>query len=311
MRTLPQIILFLIFAFNHPVSAQDTDTDSAVKVELIDAGAEPRHIVRFSPQVGHKQTAEMIIEMQQKMSLGGAQMPSQEIPAQEIPAQKMTIVIEVTDVSPEGNISFKFEYTDMEVVADPNNPSPIAANMQKMLEPMIGATGRGVVSNRGFTQEGEFDVPDGLNAQLKQMLAGMKDAMNRLSSPVPAEAIGQGAKWRVTQNMVANGMKITQTSTHQIKTIDTNGFDMLVTISQNAKPQEIQNPMLPAGTKLKLDSLQSSGSGNATINQSSIFPLASQAKISVVAHMTINAAGQTQKMKTDMKMGVSLKQIGE
>ncbi|MCM2373360.1 hypothetical protein [Aporhodopirellula aestuarii] len=299
-------VLIALLAIAQPASGQDADEAPEIVVELIEPGSAPRRVVRFTPQVGDKQTAEMIIDMQQKVSLGGAPMPSQAIPP-----QKMTMEIQVTDITAEDNIRFEFQYTDMKVVDDPNNPSPIAETMEKMLAPMIGATGRGIVTNRGLTQQGELDIPAGLNPQIKQMLEGMKDAMNRLSSPLPIEAIGQGAKWRVIQNLEANGMKLTQTSTHEITSMTGDGFEMSVSVSQNADPQEIQNPMLPAGTTLKLDSLKSSGSGTTKIEESSIFPIASEVSINTVANMSIDVAGQNQKMQTDIQMGMKLNQVGE
>ncbi|EMI41231.1 hypothetical protein [Rhodopirellula sp. SWK7] len=292
--------------FAPTAKSEDAVEGLGIEVKLVDAGGEPRRLVRLSPEVGQIQEADMIIEMKQQISLGGAAMPSQPIPA-----QKMTMKVEVTDVSSDGDISFDFEYTDMKVVDDPNNPSPIAATLEKMLEPMIGSTGRGVVTNRGITKQGEFDIPEDLSPQLKQMLAGMKDAMNRLSSPVPEEAIGDGAQWKVIQRIVANGMKLTQTSTHTITNLSGTGFEMSVEIEQKADPQEIENPMLPAGTKLKLDSLESTGSGKTTISESAIFPASSKVTVHTVSSMSIDAAGQNQKMKTDMTMGMSLQPIGE
>lgn len=288
------------------VRSEEVTEPPKISVELVEPGIEPRRAIRFTPELGAKQSAEMIIDMQQKVSLGGTAMPSQTIPP-----QKMIIETEVTEVAANGDISFQFEYTDMKVVDDPNNPSPIAATMEQMLAPMIGATGNGVVTNRGLTRKGKLNIPEGLAPQLKNMLEGMKDAMNRLSSPVPEEAIGKGAQWKVVQRLVANGMTLTQTSTHTITDMTEDGFEMSIALDQNADGQQIENPMLPAGTKLNLDSLDSTGSGTTTVVAGSIFPTNSNVSMNTVANMSINVAGQDQKMKTEMTMKMSLRELVE
>jgi hypothetical protein len=292
--------------FTSSLQAEELQAKPGITVELLEPGNAPLREVRFKPAVGSKQTAEMIMKMNQVVSVGGNKMPSQSIPP-----QKMVIEIVVTDIADNGDISFDFTYTDVQVIDDPNNPSPIAKTIEDMLKPLIGAKGRGIVSDCGITRKGEFDIPAGLNPAIKQMLEGMKDSMNRLSSPVPSEPIGTGAKWEVIQEIEANGMKLTQTSTHEIETMDEKGFQIKIDVSQQADPQEIQNPALPAGTTLKLDDLQTSGGGRSTVIESSIFPESSEVAIETTVDMSINVANQVQKMQTAVTMEIQLNPVAE
>ncbi len=303
---LAAFMVFVLVGHSPTASSQDEVDDLGVEVTLISAGNEPRRAVRFSPEVGQIQKSDLIVKMSQKILVGGMAMASQPIPP-----QKMTMETKVTDVSSDGDISFEFEYTNMKVIDDPNRPSPIAATLEKMLEPMIGSTGQGVVTNRGMTRSGKFNVPDDLSPQLKQLLAGMEDAMNRLSSPVPEEAIGEGAQWKITQRVVANGMKLTQTSIHTVTSMSKDGFEMSVKLEQEAESQVITNPMLPAGTKLKLDSLVSDGTAEITVEEAAVFPVSSKMKIDSNSNMSIDAAGQTQKMTTEITMEMSLQTVDE
>jgi len=307
----PSIPYYLCFVlcylhFAHPLQAETVVEKPGVSIELLEPGNAPRREVRFTPQVGDKQTAEMIIKMEQVMSMNGNKMPSQNVPA-----QRMVMQVEVTDVATNGDISFDYTYTDVGVVDDPNNPSPIAETIRTMLKPMIGATGRGIMSNCGVMKKGEFDIPEGLAPSIKQMLGGMQDSMNKLSSPVPTEPVGVGAKWQVLQELEVNGMKLTQTSTHEIESIDDNGFQMSVEISQQADPQEVKNPMLPAGTSLQLDSLKSSGEGSSKVLESSLFPVSSKVAIETTVDMSIVVADQKQKIQTEMKMEMELSPVAE
>lgn len=272
-----------------------------VTVELIEPGTSPHREIRFKPAKGAKQTAVMTIKMNQSISMQGNKLPSQNVPP-----QKITMEISVNDVAANGDIGFDFKYTDLQVVDDPNNPSPIAETLRTNLKPLIGASGSGIVTDRGFTKKGELNIPKELAPQLKQMLEGMKDSMNRLSSPVPAEPIGLGGKWRVIQDVNANGMQLKQTSIHEITKIDANGFTMGVRITQDAQPQEIKNAALPAGTTLNLESLNTTGEGTSSISSASIFPSNSEIQIASKVEMALSVQGQNQKMTTDLTMEMTL-----
>ncbi|TWU46043.1 hypothetical protein Q31b_12210 [Novipirellula aureliae] len=307
-RSFPFYLCFVLcyLQFASPMQAETVAEKPGVSVDLLEPGSSPRREVRFTPQVGDKQTAVMTVKMDQSINVNGNKMPSQSVPA-----QKMVMLVEVTEVATNGDISFDYTYTDVDVVDDPNNPSPLAETIRTMLKPMIGATGRGIVSNCGVMQKGEFDIPEGLAPSIKQMLEGMQDSMDKLSSPVPTEAIGMGAKWQVVQKLEVNGMKLTQTSTHEIESIDDNGFQMKIGVSQKADPQEIKNAMLPAGTSMQLDSLTSSGEGSSKILESSLFPISSKVAIETIANMSIVVADQTQKMQTEMKMEMQVNPVSE
>ncbi len=276
----------------------------AVTVELIEAGTAPLRELRLAPKKDATQTAVMTMGMKQAMSIGG-----QQIPAQNIPATKITIKTSIENVAENGDIAFTYSYTEVDIVDDPANPSPLADIMQSTVKPMVGTTGHIVVTNRGFTQRAELDIPAGVPAQLQQMLEGMKNSMSQMSSPLPAEPVGVGGKWRVVQTMNANGLQLKQTSIHEITQLSEHGFAMDVSVTQNADPQEIKNDALPPGTNIKLKSLKSTGSAKSTIELGSVFPIQTSMKITSQTAMSVEAAGQNQDMTTEMKMDLTLEPL--
>ncbi len=286
------------------LSAHGADPAKPIKVELIEAGMAPLQTIRYSPRVGETQTAEMTISLDMSMSVAGNAMP-----VQVIPSQKVTFDSTVDDINANGDIKFSFIYTSAEVVDDPKEPSPLAPMLNDMIKSLVGATGSVVVTNRGITKSAEFNVPDGMAPQLKQLLDGMKESMNRISSPVPSEPIGMGAKWTVTQDLVANGMHLVQTSDHEIIKLEPGGFTMKVKVQQAAEPQEIKNPALPPGTTVALVSLDTEGKGTSQVETASLIPIQSSITISTKNTMDIDTAGQKQQMVTDMKMAMELETL--
>lgn len=138
-------------------SDERTDDKSAVVVELIEPGASPRSEIRFKPKSGDKFKIGMKMKMTQTMTIDG-----NKLPAPVVPTQKFTIQIVIKDVDSTGEITMEYEYVDFEILDDPKNPSPIAAQIEEMLKPMIGTKGSVVLSNRGVTRKGDIQLTEGI-----------------------------------------------------------------------------------------------------------------------------------------------------
>jgi hypothetical protein len=286
------------------VRSQETTPEAAIVVELLDAGAAPYRELRFAPLQGTKQVAVMTMKMNQSMTIAG-----QAIPARNVPANKTTIESTVDKIFENGDIGLKFTYTDIVIVDDPANPSPLAAMMKTMMQPLIGTSGNVIVTNRAVTRQVDMLIPEGVSNQLKLMIDGMKSAMNQISSPLPEEAVGLGGKWRVVQNINANGLQIKQTSVHEITELRENGFTMSVTLTQEAEPQEVKNAALPPGAKVALKSLRSKGSGKSTIKLDSMLPSTASVELTSQTAMGVEIGGQTQDLTTDMKMEMTIEPL--
>jgi hypothetical protein len=101
-------------------------------------------------------------------------------------------------------------------------------------------------------------------------------------------------------------MQITQTSVHEITELDSNGFAMSISVTQDAVPQEIKNPALPAGAVLKLETLDTMGTGTSSLSTTSIFPVKSNLQIETKEDMAVTIAGQNQKLTTELTMEMNL-----
>lgn len=282
-------------------SAEGAQTEQA-QVKLVEAGSSPRQTFRFQPKVGSKQSFVMLMNMQQKMVVGGNAMPTPVLPT-----QKFTIAVEVADVSTEGDIRSDWIYQDIEILDEGDTPKAVADKMRELMKPLAGMSGSVVVSNRGFTKKVNFEMPQGVEPQLRQMLSGMMDSMDKLSAPVPEEAIGAGAIWKVNQQVTANGLSLDQVATYKVVSIDKQGYHLDIGVEQVAKEQWINPPNLPPTTKIKLRSLDSSGTGTMTLASELLMPRDSDLDLKSDTAMQIVAGQQTQDMTTNMTMKMSIK----
>ncbi len=272
-----------------------------LKVELISPGTGPRKELRFQPKVGSKQKMTMTMTMTQEVSVDGNKLP---VPA--VPGQQFTVDFEIKEVASNGDVTYGFTFSDVKLVNEEGAVAAAATALKAMLKPMVGATGTGQVTNRGLTKSATFDLPENAPAQLKSMIDSMKDSISRISSPLPTEAVGVGAQWKVTQDLNSGGIQMTQTSTHELKSITNDGFDVAIKIQQDAGEQEVQTAMMPVGAKMKLNSMKSSGEGISSMVFTSLNPRKSQVKVMSDASMKMTIGGNEQAMEfsTTMEMSV-------
>ncbi len=276
------------------VQSAETSENSDVVVELISPGEMPRKEIRFQPKSGQTESIIMTMKMDQKITIDGNALPS---PA--TPTQKFTMKVSIKDVASDGDVTSEIEFANIELVDDPQSPSPLGPIMMNLLRPMIGSKGSAVVSNRGLTKKSEFKFNEGLAPQLKLMLDGMMDSVGKISSPVPVEPIGVGGKWKVVQKLTTNGMTLKQISTHELTKRTADGFEITTEISQQADPQEVKSPLLPAGAKMNLESLSTEGKGMSAFRFASIMPAKADSSVASNAAMTVNVNGKDQRVKTE------------
>ncbi|MCL1466156.1 DUF6263 family protein [Argonema galeatum] len=288
---------------------QDTNnssgTASAAKpqVELLTPGNEPRQELRFKPQVNAKQTATMTMKMDMAMSIGGQSMPSFNSPAAVI-----TMETVVNKIEPNGDIHYQFNYANVDVVGNPDTPPQAIEAMRTQMKKMVGFNGTVIVDERGQTKESRFNFTPEIEESSKRSIQQMSNSIEQLSSPLPKEAIGPGAKWRVSGLLSLNGMNITQTTTYELVNIQGNVATIKSTVEQNAGSQNLSSSSMPAGTSLTVKSFTSQGQGEMKMRLDQLMPITSTASMraNMEANMRNPRTNQEMTMGSQVSMEITL-----
>ena len=268
------------------------------QVELLNPGVEPRQQLRLKPAINVKQTTVMTVKMDMEISTSGR--PS---PATKIPVSVMTFETKVTKIDPNGDIHYDFAYTNADITGDTGNMPPAARDaMRSTLKSIVGVKGSFIMDNRGFHKGGDIILPEGADNNLKQMVGQMSKSLEQLASPLPAEAVGKGAKWRVSSSSNISGMNLNDISTYELANLQDGVASLNVSMEQQANPQNITSPQLPPGTTLTLKSLASQGRGAATMHLDRLMPFRSTASVSSNSEMSAKYAGSSQEVTIKTKM---------
>lgn len=274
------------------------------QIQIINLGAEPRQQMRLKPALNVKQTTLMTLKMGMKISASGQS--SQEI---KIPTSLVTMETEATKIDANGDIHYQFSYTKADVTSDSTNgPASSLEGMRSSIKKLVGLKGSFIMDSRGLTKGGDFIVPEGADNNFKQIIRQMSQSIQQLSVQMPAEAVGKGAKWRLDFPLNSNGINVNNTGIYELMSFQDGVAVLNIGLEQQAKPQTINSPQVPAGSNINLQSLTSQGKGESTIRLDKLMPVRSTVSMNSNSEMSVKSAGSPQEstIKTQVVMEITL-----
>jgi len=258
---------------NSPATPTSTPTSSPVsnsinatttKLDLLNSGTGDKKQLRFTPTTDSRQTSILTL----KLDLGDSSSVG-------IPATKLTMEIVVTQIDPNGDIHFNFTYKNVDLVAAPGTATEVINALRPSLTPLVGLNGSIVVDSRGLTKNTNITLPQELDPTTQQIFEQLSSSLGQLYAPLPEEAVGKGAQWRVTQELNVNGIQLTQSAIYELVSNQDNVLQLKVLVEQEAPPQEIKLPAsagIPVGFSVQLRSLSSQGEGEMTLGLGQMLP---------------------------------------
>ena len=283
---------------DRPSTATASEKSDLPQVKLLEAGAEPRTVLRLHPKVGDTQTSVLVMSQTMEMEAAGDRMPSAETPA-----LRMVLATTVTSASPEGEIAYEMEIVEVGIA---DNSDAASGNIQKVKDALAGFKGTkaiATINDRGVLKSMKFKGASSANAQSREVMDQMKSAAEQFR--LPEEAVGVGAKWEVRQKVKMQGITVNQTDECEVSSVNGNAVTLRTTSAQQAANQkmQVQNAAMP-GVTMEVVKLAAKGNGTTTFDLGQVMPSLSTADNSVEVNMTMSVAGQKQAMTMKMAMKV-------
>jgi Family of unknown function (DUF6263) len=291
------------------VAQQPTGENSGVsasskphQVQLLNPGAEPRQPLRLKPKLDVKRTTTMAVKMEMGVSTA-----DRTTNVNKVPTMVLTIDTKATKIDANGDIHYDFSYANADLASDdPNLPTAAIDTMRSAVKKMIGLKGSFIIDSRGTHKGGDFILPEGADNNLKQMVQNMSKSLQQLASPLPAEAVGKGAKWRISFPSNASGMNVNQTATYELIGLQDGVATLKTSVEQQANPQNLTLPQLPAGSTMALKSFASQGQGEVIMRLDQLMPVRSVVSINSNSEMTIKIAGNPEELTMKTKLSIEM-----
>ncbi|MBC6480762.1 MAG: hypothetical protein GDA56_26300 [Hormoscilla sp. GM7CHS1pb] len=212
----------------------------------------------------------------------------------------------ITQVDANGDIHSEFTYTDAQIKPDPTVPPDAIAGISAEIKKLVGISGSSIVDNRGQVKSTKLNLPERFNPNTEQLFARMLKSFDRIASPVPAEAVGIGAKWQVSAAPKLNGINLTQQTTYELVKFQNNVATLEVAIQQQAPSQEMTSPGLPGGATVTMKSFQGQGTGQITMQMDGAMPVTSNIDLVSQTEMNARRNGQSANFGTEISMQMTI-----
>lgn len=242
------------------------------QLEVITTGTGNKEKLRFTSKVGDKQTINVTLSKDTLMSIGEFKMPRAKLPNYII-----TLDSTVTKVEPNGDIHYDIEYSDVKIEGDAQTEAQLIRVISKQIGQLENFKGSAIIDNQGRSKKVTSIIPETVDVNIKFLVEQLSNSLQQLSSPVPAEAVGTGAKWRINSDVSINGIELKQTTTYELVNVKDGVATLNVNLQQKeTSSQVIDYPGLPLDGILTLQSFKGNAKGQAKINLDKVMPVSSQ-----------------------------------
>ena len=256
-------------AVSRTAPTADTDNASVATMKLLEAGEPPRRKLRYTWGGRRGETLAMDLRTAASTEEGSNKQP--EIL---LPPVRIIVAIDPQDVSPEGDLSYRWRVTSATVTADAQTPSSLAVGMRAEVAAVEHLSGTGLVTSRGLSTRVSIDAlpPMGAGAT-GQMVEQVRQTLRDVAAPFPDEEVGLGARWERLSQLASRDARVTQTETFRLVDIgrDTGALDDL--LAQTAPPQPLLSPgAAPGAASARIESMLTSGDGKTQFDRSRLVP---------------------------------------
>jgi len=248
------------------------------------------------------ETTTITLNTAMEMSIPGMATPR----STKLPSTLMKMETVVTQVDANGDIHYKFRYTDADMTGDASIPAGLLNTARTQVQKMVGLSGSFVMDDRGNTKSTSLSIPKGVDAATRQMLEQSFQSLEQLSAPLPEAAVGIGAQWKTLMPTKIYGMTINQTGTYELVGLKDGVVTLKVGVKQRAQGQKLSIPGVPKGVNMTLKSLNTMGQGEIKVRLDRLLPSTATLSMTSAAQMQTTNPGTSVVMtiatKTQMEM---------
>ncbi|MBE9042540.1 hypothetical protein IQ235_17355 [Oscillatoriales cyanobacterium LEGE 11467] len=215
----------------------------------------------------------------------------------------MTFELTVTEVADNGDIEYELYCTQVDVVGGAPDVRDI---VQAQLQSLVGTGGTFTIDNRGHVRSANMVLPENAAPALQQVFEQLSSSFEQLSTPLPEEAVGIGAQWSLVQNINVTAIDLTQNVTYELVQLQDNVATFNIEVEQFAESQPIVSPELPPGVTTTLNSMDSKGVGQVTMQLDRLMPVRSNLSLQTNTVTSVREAGVPEETLVNSMMTMQM-----
>ena len=143
---------------------------------------------------------------------------------------------------------------------------------------------------------------------MRPLFALLTEVVEQVSTPLPKEPVGVGARWEVTTAKDhLEGIRLTQTVTYELESCDENEARLRMYIAVTALSQDFEHREIPDRTKARLKRVHGDGEGEVVIDFDRLVTRSSLGDVETRAELVVRAGEEEQEMTVVRKLRIESK----
>lgn len=256
------LLLLLAACAKSTPEVREAPNGIGLATELLEPGAEPREQLRYARGAGLSE--DLVIEFGLATLFESADATA----TVEQPVLALGLNGKTENCGEDGACNYTFKFSVVGVKMPEGSTEDEAAQIAAAVAPLAKVSGAFKIDNRGITERADLIVPPGVSPRLLTLLGNIRTSL--ITLPLPEEAVGVGARWKVQRVHAVGPIQTTQTVTYNLLERQARVLRLGVTFQQSAAPQDVA---LSVDTNLKVETYEVSGTSSMVMSLDGITPL--------------------------------------
>ena len=280
-------------------SAAPAAAATGAKLELLDAGREPRTALRYRFKPGTTERVKLVTGTTLALDVSGQKVPSSPMPDVELVA-----ALKVLSVSPEGRARRELSVQRVGLAEGGTLDPALRDQLTSTLELIKGLKGKDEIDARGRPEGLKLTAGKTSSAMITQLRDQMQQSFAQMGAPFPEQPIGVGARWSISKLIVQQGIRVNQVATYELTELADGKGRTHVRLTQLAPRGPVRPPGMPMDVQAELLGMSAKGEGNMNFDLTRSVP---EGELKTHARLEIRTIVETQKQDTKMELDVRVR----
>jgi hypothetical protein len=236
-------------------------------VRLLDAGADPKSDLSYALAKGATQKLSLAMDTAMGVKSNGQSLPQTPLP-------RMTMLFDstVAEKNAAGEVRIDWRLTSASVDPNGGQQEQMARALRPQLDTMKGLGTGYWLTPKGHVHDAKPELSPSMPPAAQQIMSGMSQSLESMVTPLPAEAVGAGARWQVVSRITSGGADMLESAVYTLKSRSGARASLDVTFFQLSASDTIKTPQMPAGMSARLKSFASGGTRRTELDLTSVVP---------------------------------------
>lgn len=278
-----------------------TAREPVSSIDRVEAGATPR--IAADPYANFPPTVALRIDMRVDVANGDA-------PAERVELAPVRVTFELArDVHDRGAIQLRIRSVEvLDGGSDPQQAERLRADLTRQSPGgHLGWLRVGVRDNELAAID--LPQPGGVVANVVEVLAHIRQALQLLVVPLPTEPLGDGATWHARRTIDLRGMRLAQSldATLRLPAEPASAGPVIqIAAELSGLPQQIELPDLPPGSHCEVVSARGTARGETHGPLGAVIGRHSRIELDLDTELRVHHAGEERTLRTQARITYTL-----